>query len=75
MDQPNISPFQSRFNVLKFNSGAKDQNSASLHSNSSATSEKNFKFKSQSKNLIDFKIEDEIMGKGIFQSNDLNLGE
>lgn len=61
--------------MLKFSSGAKDQNNASMQSNSSATSEKNFKFKSQSKNLIDFKIEDQVMGKGIFQASDLNMND
>jgi hypothetical protein len=72
-DEPHVSPFSSRYTVLKFKSDTKsDQDKLSLSNNHSAPSQKNFVFKKPA-NLIDFNIGDQLMGKGIFQQQDQNV--
>ena len=62
-----ISPFNCRYTILKFNSANKNKSSTnkSQKANSSNGSKNNFSFKKTSK-LIDLKVDDQILGKGIF---------
>jgi hypothetical protein len=70
VEEPHVSPFSSRYTVLKFKSDTKsDQDKISQSNNHSAPSQKNFMFKKPA-NLIDFHIGDQLMGKGIFQQQD-----
>ena len=67
-----VSPFTSRYTVLKFNSENKNnQGKKGVKSNKSTSSNgaKNFNFKNKTGKLLDLKIEDQVLGKGIFSSN------
>jgi hypothetical protein len=64
-----ISPFNCRYTILKFNSANKNGNNSnkSQKANSSNGSKNNFAFQ-KTKNLMDLKVDDQILGKGIFST-------
>lgn len=64
-NQQEVSPFSSRFTVLKFNSESKNNKNKVAKSNGSKSAGKNFNFKKPTK-LIDLQVNDQILGKGIF---------
>ena len=67
-----ISPFNSKYNVLKFNSANKSgfkKKKTGGHMSNGSSQKKGFNFKTnKSDKLMDFKIEEQILGRGIFSN-------